>query len=160
MQLKGPVPADLVDIIGNKDAKKSEAARAPAVAKAPVRVTASLSTLIAEIPPFNPARNKAKLAAAAAAVTAPAPASTVVAPAAPVAAKPLEATAPTTKLKVNPNAPAFVFRPGASSFTPVCRPDSLADLTIFQSFAPAAPVASPSRKAAELVRSPDYSNRG
>ncbi|ORY78382.1 hypothetical protein BCR35DRAFT_304976 [Leucosporidium creatinivorum] len=113
----------------------SGAAPAPAAASAakqPPRF-AGASTLIAEIPPFNPNRAKAKAAEAAAAAagrsaggaaaTAPALAKTpslsggAAAAPAPSVSPALSAS---TASKINPNAPAFVFRPNpnASSFTP------------------------------------------
>ncbi|KAI5479280.1 Pab1 binding protein [Pseudohyphozyma bogoriensis] len=141
-KLKTPMPADVASLLGRDPSKKSESvstatspvqspvrpprALTPAATPVPAPATSttkpgakSPTSIIAEIPPFKP---KAK-------PTSPTPA--------PAAKPPTASTS-----KINPNAPAFVFKPNpnASSFTP--------------SFA-----ASPSRKPAEQPINPFFGSK-
>mgnify|MGYP001579759542 len=121
------MPADLAAILGRDPNKKLESASSAATPvqspippprtltpaatskPAPRFSSAASSSLIAEIPPFNPSKSKA----AATPGTTPALAPTIL---------PKNGTEPTASTsKINANAPAFVFRPNpnASSFTPV-----------------------------------------
>lgn len=145
LQLTTPMPADIANML-RRDPKLPSATSSvtstntPVVSPIPPPQTvpsstfkpasrlAFSSTLIAEIPPFNPAKSKAQLEASASAsvpfVPAAQKAAVVVPPPTPVTAgTPLVAAAPTASTsKINPNAPAFVFRPSASAFTPVGPP--------------------------------------
>lgn len=97
------MPEEIATLM-RKDPAKIAAAAANAAAKPTVATpvsttvpTVKRSTLIAEIPPFNPSK---KLAASSV----------------PSAAA---ATGTGTGTKINANAPAFVFRPTAGAFVPV-----------------------------------------
>ncbi|GAA5845956.1 hypothetical protein JCM11251_002950 [Rhodosporidiobolus azoricus] len=143
-------------------------AQSPAPALAPKKPSSSSRPLIAEIPPFNPARAKAKQAELAAAASAP---KTAAAPAAPVVQAPspsvspamststagggsgLQPKAPTSKLSAT--AGAFVFKPNpaAASFTPGAGPGagaspSFTPAALRNPSSPAVPIASTSSAAA------------
>lgn len=111
-QLKGPIPADLAEIFGKTSGGKkppvnststtipSTASASPALSSTKPTLTSAKSSskllTLAEIPPFNARKPK----------SVPPPTATTPDPA---------------PSKISANAPAFVFRPGANSFTPVRR---------------------------------------